>query len=63
MSASPPDDPDAPIDRIMMSFVKVYNEQQHRWCPVDSHLWLFADKLTVRLGEGWEERKDGEASE
>jgi len=54
------DDPDAPIDRIMMSFVKVYNEQQHRWCPVDSHLWLFADKLTVRPGEGWEERKDGE---
>lgn len=54
------DDPDAPIDRIMMSFVKVYNEQEHRWCPVDSHLWLFADKLTVRLGEGWEERKDGE---
>ena len=54
------DDPDASVDRIMMSFVKVYNEEKRKWCPVDSHLWLFMDKLTVRQGEGWEERKDGE---
>lgn len=54
------DDQDASIDRIMMSFVKVYNEQEHRWHPVDSHLWLFMDKLTVRQGEGWEEREDGD---
>lgn len=53
-------DPEATIDRIMLSFVKVYNEQTRRWCPVDSHLWLFLDQLTVRQGEGWEERKDGE---
>lgn len=54
------DDPDASIDRIMLSFVKVYDEQGRRWRPVDSHLWLFIDQLTVRQGEGWEERHDGE---
>lgn len=54
------DDPEANIDRIMMSFVKVFDERGHCWRPVDSHIWLFMDKLTVRPGEGWENRKEGE---
>lgn len=56
------DDPEANIDRIMMSFVKVFDERGHCWRPVDSHIWLFVDKLTVRPGEGWENRKEGGAS-
>lgn len=53
------DDPEASIDRIMMSFVKVFDERGNSWRPVDSHIWLFMDKLTVRPGEGWENRKGG----
>lgn len=54
------DEPDASIDRIMLSFVKVFNEKKRRWLPVDSHIWLFVNKITIRDGEGWEDRPEGE---
>lgn len=53
------DDPEAEIDRIMMSFVKVFDERGNCWRPVDSHIWLFMDKLVARPKEGWENRKEG----
>ena len=54
------DDPEAEIVRIMMSFVKVFDERGNCWRPVDSHIWLFMDKLVARPKEGWENRKEGE---